>query len=61
MSTETKHPALQYLEELRAERRRKALEVLLRIEKLHAEILERRGGELIDVDAVMDEMRGYKD
>jgi hypothetical protein len=34
------------------------LEALRTLDVLHAEILKRRGGEPIDVDTVLDEMRG---
>jgi hypothetical protein len=61
MSIETKHPALQYMEDLRAERRRRGLEALDRKQEIHARILLRNGGQLIDVDDVLDETRGYKD
>ncbi len=61
MSTETKHPALQYMEELHAERIARRLEALDRLKEHHRAILVRRGGEPIDVDAVLDEMRGRTD
>ncbi len=61
MSTEAKHPALQYMEELQAERRRRGLDALERLKEHHRAILARRGGEPIDVDAVLDELRGRTD
>jgi hypothetical protein len=35
-------------------------EVMERIRALHVQILARRGGELIDVDEILDELRGRR-
>lgn len=43
------------------EHRRRALAALDRLEELHRDILKRRGGVPIDVQSVLDELRGRTD
>jgi hypothetical protein len=48
----------EYTPEEREELRRHRLEVLKRVRELHERILTRRGGVPVEVDDILDEMRG---